>query len=292
MEPQPTSEVHVYPGGTRARVHALRALLPDAERIVADYILSAPEDLMRLPVRALAARVGVSEATITRTSQSLGYSGLRELKLALAAEMVTPLQGTYERVQPSDTVLTIAEKVLRSDLQAIADTLAVLDDVALEGAVQALLAATRVEFYGVGSSVPIVLDAHVRFLRIGVATAAVTDPYTQIVSAAQLAPGAVAFGISHSGRSRETLNALKTARAAGATTLLLTSHAGSDVGAHADIQLITAGQEISHHPESIARRIVHLSIIDALCTSVALATLERTVEARQRTARARVGRLG
>ena len=40
-----------------------------------------------LPVKELARSVGVSEATIVRCSRSLGYSGLRELKLALASRL-------------------------------------------------------------------------------------------------------------------------------------------------------------------------------------------------------------
>lgn len=291
MESQSASEVVVYPTGARTRIRSLLPSLPEAERVVADFILATPEEMIRLPVRALATRIGVSEATITRCCQSLGYSGLRELKLALATEAGTPLHGTHTAIAPDDDTLTIAEKVLRSDLQAIADTIAVLDGAALEAAVQALLHAPRVEFYGVGSSIPVVLDAYVRFLRIGITTAAITDAYAQIVAASQLPEGAVAFGISHSGRSPETLNALKTARAVGATTILLTSHAGSAISAHADIQLVTAGREIGHHVESIARRIVHLSIIDALCAAVALNQPERTMDALQRTRRARAEKI-
>lgn len=272
----------IMPAGALARLRATYDSLPEQARAVADFIVASPEEMIHLSVRALAARIGVSEATITRCCQAIGYSGLRELKLALAAEQAVPLHGGYAQVAPDDSVLTIAQKVLRSDMQAIADTLALLDQAALEQAVHTLHQASRVEFYGVGSSLPIVLDAYHRFLRIGVPVTAITDPYFQIVAASQLPPTAVAFGISHSGRSIETLNALRTARHAGATTLLLTSHAHAPIAEHADLCLVTADHATAYHRESAARRIVHLSIIDALCTAVALLQPEHARSALQR----------
>ena len=109
-----------------AVVERLRAgyqSLSEGERSVAAFIEHAPEEFVRLTVKAVAARIGVSEATVVRCCQSLGYGGLRELKLALAVESVTPLQMIREEVLPSDSALLIAHKVLRADLQAIADTL-------------------------------------------------------------------------------------------------------------------------------------------------------------------------
>lgn len=286
MEQTDPNQFRVVPEGVLARLRAGYQSLSEGERSVAAFIEHAPEEFVRLSVKAVAARIGVSEATVVRCCQSLGYGGLRELKLALAVESVTPLQMIREEVVPSDSALLIAHKVLRADLQAIADTLAVIDGEVLEAVVAALLAAPRIEFYGVGSSIPVVMDAYYRFLRIGIPTAAVTDPYIQIVSAAQLPPKAVAFAISHSGRSIETANALQTARRAGAVCVLLTSQAHAPIGDHADLQLITAGDAMVRSPESVARRIAHLSLIDALYVAVSLRRGARTSEALDRTSQA------
>lgn len=263
-----TPPFNVVPEGVRARLRAGYDALSEAEQRVARRIDERPADVIRLSVRALAEAIGVSEATIIRCCQSLGFAGLRELKLALAVETAVPLHLMREAIQPGDSALTIMHKVLHADIQAIADTLAVLDHEAFERACAVLGDATRIEFYGVGSSISLVTDAYFRFLRIGIPTIAITDPYIQLVSAAQLTPGAVAFAISHSGRSIETLNALRTARSAGATTILLTSHANTPVGEHAAIQLITADRSVTRHHESAARRIAQLSLIDALCMAV------------------------
>jgi len=275
--------MQIVPEGVLARLRAAYTTLSESEQRVAKAILDDPLAVIHLSVQALAERIGVSEATIIRCCQSIGYRGLRNLKIALAAETVTPLQLTREDIQPTDTVATIVNKVLYSDIQAIADTGAVLDIAAVEQTVAALLAAPRVDFYGVGSSIAVALDAYYRFLRIGLPVSAVTDPYMQVVAAAQLPPGAVAFAISHSGRSVETLNALKTARDAGAVCVLLSSHAHTPIGEYAHLQLITAARETLFRTESAASRIAHLSVIDALYVAVSMGRLERSREALART---------
>ncbi|MBC8164230.1 MAG: MurR/RpiR family transcriptional regulator [Roseiflexaceae bacterium] len=277
------SGLQIVPEGVLARVRAVYSTLSESEQRVANVILHDPLAIIHLSVQALAERIGVSEATIIRCCQSIGYRGLRNLKIALAAETVTPLHLTREDVLPSDDLATIVNKVLYSDIQAIADTLAVLDVAVVEQVVQALLAAPRIEFYGVGSSIAVAIDAYYRFLRIGLPVSAVTDPYMQLASASQLPPTAVAFAISHSGRSVETLNALRTARESGAICVLLSSHANTPIGECAHLQLITAARETVFRTESAASRIAHLSMIDALYVAVSLRTSERSREALART---------
>jgi DNA-binding MurR/RpiR family transcriptional regulator len=263
------------PSGVLARVRATFPSLSEAEQRVGAVILEEPREVVFLPVKELAQRIGVSEATIVRCCRSLGFTGLRQLKLALAGETLTaPQQVIHEAIRPGDSVLTVARKVLRSDQEAIADTLTVLDGAALERAVAAILAATRIEFYGIGSSMPVALDAYYRFARLGLPATVVTDPHMQAVSAAQLPPGAVAFAISHTGRTRETLNALQKARGAGATCILLSSYASTPLSRLADVELVTAARETLFRTEALASRLAHLSLIDALYVAVATQRLK------------------
>jgi RpiR family transcriptional regulator, carbohydrate utilization regulator len=267
------SDIETSPRAVSARVRARYQSLPEAERKVADAVEHDAKTVVRLPVRALAARIGVSEATIVRFCRSVGYEGLRDLKLQLAAETLSPTAAAYEEIADADAVPTIVEKVIRADMQALADTLAVLDQAALDATVTAILDAPRVEWYGVGSSVPIVLDGYHRLLRLGFPTSVVTDAQLQAASAAHLPAGAVAFAVSHTGRSIETERAISWARRAGARCILLTSHQRTPIGRLADIEIVTASPASSLHPESGASRIAHLAVIDAI--SIALAAKRR-----------------
>lgn len=260
---------HIVTDSVMARVRSRFESLRDSEQQVAVFIEQYPDDFVHLPVRELAERIGVSDATIIRCCRALGYEGLRALKLALAGVANAPLQVLHEDVAPNDAPDEIIRKVLLSDIQAIADTIELLEVVAFGEAVEALLVASRIEFYGIGSSMPITLDAYYRFLRIGLPVTVATDPHMQAVSAALLPPGAVAFAISHTGRTRETLGFLQKARAAGATCILLSSHGHTPLSKLAHIELVTGARETAYRTEALSSRIAHLSVIDALYVAVA-----------------------
>lgn len=243
-----------------------------AERRVGDAVDADPEALVRLPLKALAERAGVSEATVVRFCQSLGYDGLRALKRDLAAKALSPTRLVQEPVDPDDDVGTILEKVVQSNMRALADTLAVLDRGALSAAVDAMLGAARIECYATGASLPVAMDAYYRLLRLGLPATMVTDPHMQATSAAHLPAGAVAFGVSHFGRSFDTHSALQWAKQAGATSILLTSYRDTPVGRLADIELVVAAPESELRPEAVATRIAHLAVVDALSVAIALRT--------------------
>ncbi|QBD76595.1 MurR/RpiR family transcriptional regulator [Ktedonosporobacter rubrisoli] len=282
MQYYPSNEQPLVSEGVLARLRAMYEALTEAEQRVADFIMQHPQETIHLSVQVLAQRMQVSEATIVRCCRSIGYHGLRDLKLALASESVTPLQEIHEDILPDDQVGTVTRKVLQSDIQAIADTLTVLDEKLLEQAVEKLLRASRIEFFGVGSSLPIAIDAYYRFLRIGLPAGVATDPLMQAISATHLPPGSVAFAISHSGRTKETLNALRCAWDTGAFCILLSSHANAPLSKYAHIQLVTSARETAFRTSSLTSRIAHLSVIDALYVAVAMRRSESSLAALER----------
>lgn len=262
-----------------ARIRAAYPSLSDAERRVADAVERQPDLVARISGRAFAESVGVSEATVVRFCQSIGYNGLRELKLELATETVRPTLTAHDVVNEDDDLPTAAGKVMHANMQAIADTLAILDLGALQDAAHAILGADRTEFYAVGSSIPIALDAYYRLLRIGVPTTIVTDPSMQAASAAQLPPRSVAFAVSHTGRSPETHTALRWAKDAGAHTILLTSYRNTPIGKLADTELVVATAETTPRLDAVASRIAALAVIDVLLVYLALQTPGRAYAA-------------
>jgi DNA-binding MurR/RpiR family transcriptional regulator len=282
MDRRVDGRVEILPEEVQARVRASYRALPDAEQQVARFVEASPAETIRLPIKRLAERIGVSEASIIRFCRSIGYQGIRDLKLALAAESSAPFQAIHEDIRPDDSVLAVAQKVLGSDMQAIADAAAMLNERELTRAVNAILAATRIECYGIGSSMPIALDAYYRFARIGLPITILTDPHMQCVSAAQLPPGSVAFAVSHTGRTEETSNALRLAKSSGATCILLTSYAQTPLGRYADIQLVTGARETAFRTEAVASRIAHLSVIDALYVAVAMRAFDGSMVALER----------
>ncbi|MDQ1911547.1 SIS domain-containing protein [Paenibacillus sp. GD4] len=76
-----------------------------------------------------------------------------------------------------------------------------LDSKKVEEVAILLLSARRIHFYGVGVSGITAVDAKSKFLRIGIATEAVTDSHLQAMSATTLGEMDVAIGLTVSGKA-------------------------------------------------------------------------------------------
>lgn len=265
----------------RIRV-AQPGMAKSAQRI-AEFILEQPETIVGMSVTELSEATGVSEGSVINFCRSIGLSGFQQMKLSLAQEIVQPVQFIHEDLDRADDMETICRKVFHSGIQALRDSLSVLDADALAKAVAAVRAAKRVEVYGIGSSAPIAEDTQYRMLRIGLDVRAVTDSHVQAISASRCNPDVATITISHSGATHETVAATRLAKEAGAKTVVVTNFARSPIQAYADMVLFTMARETRFRTEAMTSRIAQLCVIDALIAGLALADYDNATEALKKT---------
>ncbi|POR48270.1 MurR/RpiR family transcriptional regulator [Bosea psychrotolerans] len=263
--------------GALDRLQALRANLPPTAARIADFFISHAGEVVHMSVTEVAERTGASEGSVISLCQQLGARGFQQVKIALARDLVQPVQFIHEDLARSDDTGTVIEKIFRSDFQALHDTMKVLDTGAMEAAVAAILKARRVELYGIGSAAPIAEDANYRLLRIGVEAKVVVDSHVQAISASLTGPDVAVITISHSGSTHETVTATKLAKEAGATTICITNFGKSPLLAHADIVLHTMARETQFRTEAMTSRIAQLAIIDALIACLSLADYDKAL---------------
>jgi RpiR family transcriptional regulator, carbohydrate utilization regulator len=265
-------------GGCLIRIRSHYPSLTAAEQRVADFILTHPEEVLRTPISNLASRCDVSDATVFRFSQSLGYAGFPQLKAALAVDLLTPGAADAATIVPGDTVSDIVRKIMTLANQGIFDTFAVLREETLQKAVAALCAARAVEVYGLGgTSGPLAEIVAYRFLNLGLRASGIRSHDLLIKRASMMEPGDVVMGISHSGVAVPVVEALRLAREQGATTVCLTNYARSPITAVSDIVLQTAARESPRLSEAVTARIMQLAVLDALYSGVALATYSTAI---------------
>lgn len=265
------------------RIRSLHATLPPGARRIADYVLEQPDRIVRMSVTELSEATEASEGSVINFCQKLGLSGFQQLKLSLAQEIVQPVHFIHEDLEPDDDADTVCRKIFHSGVQALRDTLTVLDPKALAQAVEILRGAKRIEIYGIGSSAPIAEDAHYRMLRIGLEAKVVIDSHIQAISASQTDPDVAVLTVSHSGATHETVTSTKLAKQAGAKTVVITNYARSPIQAHADVVLFTMARETRFRTEAMTSRIAQLCVLDALIAALALADYDRATETLQRT---------
>jgi DNA-binding MurR/RpiR family transcriptional regulator len=252
-------------------------------RRIASYILDQPDRIVRMSVTELSEATESSDGSVINFCQRLGLSGFQQLKLSLAQEVVQPVHFIHEDLERTDDADTICRKIFHSGVQALRDTLSVLDPKALAQAVEIFRAASRIEIYGIGSSAPIAEDAHYRMLRIGLEAKVVIDSHIQAISASRTGPDVAVLTVSHSGATHETVAATRLAKAAGAKTVVITNYARSPIQAYADVVLFTMARETLFRTEAMTSRIAQLCVLDALIAALALADYDRSTASLQTT---------
>lgn len=274
---RPPSDAPESPAGLLVRLRGLRPSLSPAEDRVAECVLADARAAAAMTISELAQAAHTSETTVLRFCKRLGMPGYPELRLALAAESAEPrsLAASDSDINETDSIDDIVSKVAYADASAVEETAHQLDQGSLSAAADVISGATRVDLYGIGASGIVGIDAQQKLHRIGVLAFAWNDLHIALTSAALLAAGDVAGGISHSGTTKETIEALVKARSRGATTIAITNFPLSRLAATADLVLTTAARETSLRSGATASRIAALTVVDCLYIAVAHRDLNR-----------------
>ena len=266
------------------RIRQSLPTLRPAEARIAEAVLADPAAVVGQTITELAASVGTSQATVVRFCRAVGYAGYPEFRIDLAqatsrrAVEQERANVAHGEIDPEDTVQDVVEKIAFHEARTIEETARALDVDALERAADAVAAAPRIDLFGVGSSGLTAQDLAQKLQRIGLVCFASPDPHVQMQSAALLGPGAVALGVSHSGLTVETNDALRIAHGRGATTVVVTNFPESPLVAHADVVLTTTARETQFRSGALSSRIAQLTIVDFLFVRVAQRLYDRTTE--------------
>ncbi len=281
--------------GILQHIQSLRGGLKPTLQLLADAILAQPERVKGLSIKELAAATDVSEASISRFVRSLGMSSYRAFQLRMvedgaqraASRDQTPAEGDiYENIGRQDTAATILTKVTHRVADTARACLSTLDTDAVEIAAKMVSDAQVVYFFAAGLSAMAAENALLRFGRIGKPAIFHRDRNNQLLIAGSLFEGALAIGISDSGRTNQTVAALAAAKQAGAATIAMTAFPDSQLTRHADLVLVTptgytpAGEEPIY--ESMVSKFGQLLAIDVLYSLVAVQNFDESAAAVRR----------
>ncbi|MGC4106308.1 MAG: MurR/RpiR family transcriptional regulator [Thermomicrobiales bacterium] len=205
------------------------------DRLLADTrygaVISAPE---------LATATGVSEATVTRAAQALGFAGYPDLQRHLRDRFVAPVDDRLRQDRTNaDAPGSIALRVLADDaalIREMAEDLPLDDIIAM---VSTLVDARRVLVIGERGShgLALMLGIGLRLLLddVRILTGSAGELPDQLLG---LGAGDVVVGISFRRVDRLTVDVLRQARTLGASTVALTDHRSSPAARAADRVLI------------------------------------------------------
>lgn len=260
------------------------AELTSVEQRVADYILKNSESVVHMSIASFAEEAGVAKSAVVRCCKSLGFDGYSEMKITLAGELSQNKKWNFvPYIDSKDSVEVIMNKIFSANVKALHDTAEKIDSQVLQNAVDLLDNAKTIYVYAIGTSGGIASEFQYRLMQIGKTAICVNDVPTMKVSTLNIRDGDVAVGISHSGRTIATIEALQLAKMRGAKTLCLTSYPGSKITKYADCALEVYSDEIDYPMEAISSRIAHLSLIDVLTITLSARYYEDALERAKQT---------
>jgi RpiR family transcriptional regulator, carbohydrate utilization regulator len=272
--------------GTLAAISDALPKLKGSAQKTAQFILNAPRESINLTITELGRRAGVSEASIVRFAQSLGYSGFHALKIGLAEDIVSPMLFVHEDVKPDDGPASAVQKAMTAGMRSLEDTVRILEMPVLEAVIQALCGARYIELFASGNSVPLAMDLNFRLTKIGLRSRFAIDPTMQEMYASLTSVEDVAVGISHTGSSIDTVYALELAKQRGARTICITNHSDSPLTRYGDFCLFTSTRVSHFREEPMASNLAMLALTEALYVGICVQRSDASVQAVSKTMRA------
>ena len=245
--------------------------LGDKDRAIAEFILNNENDIPKFTIRQIAEGCNVSQAAVVRFCKIFGSDGFKDFRRRLTTDMLEQAQKAQPTgyitadLQGDEDISSIVQRITANNSHSIQETAELLDMHTLENAIDFLADAPRIDFFGVGASVSVALDAHQKFIRIGKTCNASQDSHIQLTLASSLKPGDAAVAISYSGRTKDTIEHAAVAKERGAHVIVLTKYGSENPLAKlGDVVLYTTSSETVYRSSATSSRIAQLTMIDIL----------------------------
>lgn len=255
--------------------------LTQSQRKLLEYILAHEEESVFLKIAALSHRAKVSQATVSRLSQALGFKGFpgfqKELQQVFRNKLTTTsrLQNTVTKVAGGNDVLT---RVLETDIENISETLRQISLSEFRNFVDCLASGDRIVIVGLRSahSLALFLGVALEFLlkNVWILQPGIGDMWDRLLG---LKKGDVVVGISFPRYARQTVEVLRFAKSRGLKTLAITDTLISPLVQYSD-HVLTARYKMDSFIESFT---APLSLINAVVTALAVRDQKTTLASLQ-----------
>jgi len=241
---------------------------------IADFIIDNSHAIHRLTSQNLANKIGVSQSSIIKFTQKLGYKGFTDFKQAIIEEHVkkgsilNSKKPIHSKINDQDSPITVAQKLVQEKQNSLISTTNAINFQHFAEVINLIKKASRVQIMGIGGSALTAKDLSYKLLKIGISALAEQDTHIQIATANTLGKGDVQIIISYSGKRKEILVATQAALNKGAYVIALTSPKPSPLRKLATYNIDTIADEDKYRSSSISSRTAQNVIIDLIFISL------------------------
>jgi len=236
------------------------------QKLIAEYILNNYDKAAFMTASRLGDVVGVSESTVVRFANVLGYDGYPRLQKALQ-ELIRNKLTTVQRIEMSSDLdqSMILRNVLKADMNNIRQTIEEVNNEAFDAVVNKILQARHIYVLGLRSASPLAqfMGYYLNFIfdNVRIVTSGVNDIFEQLIHIGQ---DDLLIGISFPRYASRAIEAMKFSKERGAATVALTDSLLSPLTSYADYTLL-ARSDMASFVDSL---VAPLSLINALIVGV------------------------
>jgi DNA-binding MurR/RpiR family transcriptional regulator len=252
------------------KIQSRMAEFSKGQKLIASFIVNHYDRAAYMTAAKLGEEVGVSESTVVRFANEIGFDGYPRLQKVLKELNKSKLTSVQRIKVASDRINedNVLKNVLMEDMNKIKHTLEEIDQTNFNNIVESILNAKMIYILGVRSSASLASFLGFYFnlifdnIRL-VHTTSVSEMFEQIIHASK---DDVVIGISFPRYSKRTVNAMRFAKDKGATVVAITDNLDSPLAVNSD-HVITARSDMASFVDSL---VAPLSVINALIVAIGL----------------------
>ena len=240
-----------------------------SHKMIAGFISRHYDQAVFMTAAKLGETLGISESTVVRFADRIGYAGYPEFQRALeecVMGKLSDLQKMDEKYGNS-TQSEVLASVIAADIEKLQHTIDHLEPAAFESAVETILTADTIYIMGLRSNEPLAefLHFYLNMIRGGVVllkTTSVSETFEQMI---RINDKDCFIGISFPRYSMRTLKAMEFASDRNAKVIAVTDSANSPICLYSSCNLLARSDMVSIVDSLVAPLSVINALVVALC---------------------------
>ena len=254
--------------------------LSPSERHIVDFIFANLRDVSSMGIVELGERTFTSTTTVKRLCRKLGIESYTDFRLQLSAEIASYarmniLEGAKDPVDRYDAISDIISKVI--------DTSNINSPEVIREVINLMRGAKRIDFYGIGPSNVVAVDAQIKCMRLGIPSSALSDGLSMRMNAKAYQDGALAFLISYTGETDTVIEVARVLNSVGTSSVSLTSFTENRLEKLCTHNLYVQSSESWNRLGGMSSRISTLNLLDVLFTALINTSYEEYSDIMDRT---------
>ena len=237
------------------------------EKKLADFILENAPLIRDYSSQQIAGSVGISQSSVVKFSQKLGYKGFTDLKLAIHESVikqgsnVSILRGRDKKENGKSSA---RQRLFESKCEALSSATDLNTEETILSAVQAIESAGRVQIVGTGNAYIIAKDLAIKLASVGIPVIAEGDVQLQLSGVATLDRNDCLIAISALGQVPAMIQLVKQARKAGATIVSMTNQGSNPISTLSDIRLYSVSRGHASELNAVVAAASRQHVVDLL----------------------------